>query len=188
MSDEPQLRSFPLLDQIVKHARSAPTHTAVTDFPVDEIITYQDLLGDVINLAIELLQHRRGDARDLDEMRVAVLCNKGYLVPLAMLATWTAGGVSLPILPSLPLPEQSYLVENSEASMIICDATNRKRVEELSKTLEMPISIMELSLEQVKTKREPSTHVDSGLAKLRPIDGERRAMMLYTSGTVSLLE
>ncbi|WVQ70958.1 hypothetical protein IAR50_000483 [Cryptococcus sp. DSM 104548] len=172
--------SFPLLARITAHAQAAPEAPAILDVPHSVSVSYAQLCNDILALTARL-----SPLLPDPEARVVVLCEKGYLVPLTMLSTWTAGGLSVPVLPSLPLPEQAYIATNSEARLIVCDAKNRARAEELMAEMlkeQVSANILELNLETI---RENSSAQDalSKLAALPQLDGERRAMMLFTSGT-----
>ncbi|ODO11717.1 hypothetical protein I350_00501 [Cryptococcus amylolentus CBS 6273] len=172
--------SFPLLARVLAHAKSAPDSTAIVDVPQSLSISYAQLCADILALTSLLSPLIREP-----ETRVVVLCEKGYLVPLTMLSTWTAGGLSVPVLPSLPIPEQAYMASNSDARLVVCDAKNRLRAEELkSEILKENVSaeVLEVSLETIR-KSSPAQDAVSSLATLPQLDGERRAMMLFTSGT-----
>ncbi|WVF70609.1 hypothetical protein IAT40_005401 [Kwoniella sp. CBS 6097] len=178
------LYTFPLLQRIVQHAQTSPKSKAIVDLPLSLDVTYADLTRDILSLATTL-----GPLIGKEpEARVVALCEKGYLVPLAMLATWTAGGLSVPMLPSLPLPEQSYMATNAETSLIITDAKYASRAQELKSEIEREggrCEVLQISLEEI---RKNATEIQGKSAEevlggLEELEGERRAMMLFTSGT-----
>ncbi|OCF73797.1 long-chain acyl-CoA synthetase [Kwoniella mangroviensis CBS 8886] len=179
-----KLSTFPLLSRIISHSQSSPVSKAIIDIPFSHSITYSNLLDDILSLT-KLVSPLIKE----DEARVVVLCEKGYLVPLAMLAVWTSGGLAVPILPSLPLPEQSYMTTNAETSLIICDNKNRPRaeqlVEEVKKEGTTTCEVLEISLEDIRKDGVTEDEKRNALEGLkgRELDGERRAMMLFTSGT-----
>ena len=181
-----QLSTFGLFQQIQKHASTAPSSVAITDLPHSLSITYSRLLADTLSLASTLLRFKRDGATDLAEERICILCSKGYLVPLAMLATWAAGGLAVPLLPGMPVPEHEYMVENSEARVIVCDAALRERADKLVESVKSKggkCEVFELSLRDVRSYQQKLG--SEGLEKMRELQGDRRAMMLFTSGTVS---
>ncbi|KAL1410572.1 hypothetical protein Q8F55_004585 [Vanrija albida] len=177
------LSSYPLLARIATHARDTPSAPAITDVPARLEVSYGELAADVVSLGARVAAALSAAAADADEPRVAVLFEKGYLVPLALLSTWAAGGFAIPVLPSLPVPEQAYLVNNGDCALILCDGKNRARADELASAKEggLACAVLEVSLASV---REAAGSDAAGtLAALPEINGERRAMMLYTSGT-----
>jgi malonyl-CoA/methylmalonyl-CoA synthetase len=181
------LRSFDLLRKVRSHAEARPDSVAITDIPNGLSITYPAFLQDIVSLGGALLS---GSETDLDEARVVVLCEKGYLVALCLVAVWAAGGLAVPILPSLPIPEQSYIVENSESTIILCDEKNKQRSEALAKIVvdaggRCQVKVISLSDIRSETKLD-SADLTSHLDKFSELEGDRRAMMLYTSGTVSI--
>ncbi|ORX35959.1 putative long-chain acyl-CoA synthetase [Kockovaella imperatae] len=187
-----KLSTFGLLDKIRSHASASPSSIAITDLAHGGLaVTYSQLLSDTISLAATLVDTygSTGQADDggLKEDRICILCSKGYLVPLAMLAVWTAGGLAVPLLPGMPLPEHEYMVENSEAKLIICDEKMRPRAEELAVIVKKnggrQCEIMELDLEDIREKSIESGNGEDALEGAQALEGHRRAMMLFTSGT-----
>lgn len=175
------LNSFPLLERIIARAQSAPASEAIVDVPHSLTVTYSELCGDILSLGSILTSFL-----SVPETRVVVLCDKGYLVPLSMLSIWTAGGLSVPVLPSLPLPEQAYMATNSDASLVICDANNKPRADELKADMEkegIKTTVLEISLNGVRKAAYDKNGAET-LSKMSELHSERRAMMLFTSGTV----
>lgn len=172
------LNSFPLFERIITHAQSAPASEAIVDVPHSLTITYSQLYADILSLGSTLRP-----LLSVPEARVVVLCEKGYLVALSMLSIWTAGGLSVKILPSLPLPEQSYMAINSDASLVICDANNKPRADELKADMEkedIKAMVLEINLNGVR-KAVYGKNGAEALSKMSELHGERRAMMLFTS-------
>lgn len=185
-----QLSLYPLLTRIANRAEAAPDALAITDVPHGVTVDYRSLAHDVVRLAVDLVDAASpAPGTDLQEQRVAILCDKGYLVPLSLLSIWAAGGFALPVLASLPLAEQRYLIDNADCALIICDRANRHRADELAGNKPAgsePCNVLEMSLERIREPRDdlPDPQDSAKLLLSRPqIDGERRAMMLYTSGT-----
>jgi malonyl-CoA/methylmalonyl-CoA synthetase len=193
------LHGTPLLSRLGAHALASPSAIAITS-PTHST-TYSQLCSDVLSLALRLLSsasRSRGmiGGSDLRDARVAILCEKGYLFPLSLLATWAAGGTALPVLTSLPMAEQSYMVNNAEVGMIVCDRVNRARADDLAQEVQAGrgrCAVVELDEGLEGVRRDASGEgATERLRKsaewtrdLKVTDGDRRAMMLYTSGTVS---
>lgn len=194
------LHGTPLLSRLGAHALASPSAIAITSHA--RSTTYSQLCSDVLFLALRLLSsgsRARGviGGSDLKESRVAILCEKGYLFPLSLLATWAAGGMALPVLTSLPMAEQSFMVNNAEVGMIVCDQTNRARADDLAQELQAgrgvhcPVVELDEGLEGIRGEAGGDEAADrlrrsaEWTRDLKLTDGDRRAMMLYTSGTVS---
>lgn len=169
------LNTYPLLSRVAARARTTPDAVAITVPPFEA--SYARLAADVLRLASRL-----AGADGLREARVALLVNKGYLAALGLLAIWAAGGIAVPVLPSLPIPEQAYLVNTADCAVVLVDKSNRARAEQLvaQKTEGESLEIMEVAVEDLV---EEVGDAAAALEALAPIDGEARAMMLFTSGT-----
>jgi malonyl-CoA/methylmalonyl-CoA synthetase len=174
-----QLTSYPLLARIAARARTAPDAPAIVVPPFEA--SYARLSADVLRLASRLAC-ADGRTEGLAEARVALLVDKGYLAVLGLLSIWAAGGLAVPVLPSLPIPEQAYLVNTADCALILVDKNNRARAEQLvaQKKEGEALKIMEVAVDELVEEVGDAVEVLEALAQ---IDGERRAMMLFTSGT-----
>lgn len=130
--------------------------------------TYQELLDRSAEIAVELLQ----DQIDLQEARVALLVSPGFEYTASQWAIWRAGGIKLPICLSATEPEWEYVLSDSQVSTVIADTANALKIAPLCKRL--GVRLMNVS----------DIHVDA-LKNLPDIDVNRRAMILYTSGTTN---
>lgn len=75
---------------------------------------------------------------------------------------------------------------NSDASLVICDANNKPRADELKADMEkegIEAMVLEINLNGVR-KAVYGKNGAEALSKMSELHGERRAMMLFTSGTV----
>lgn len=130
--------------------------------------TYRELLERSAVIASELL----GDQDDLQEARVALLVAPGFEYTASQWAIWRAGGIKLPICLSATEPEWEYALTDSQVSIVITDAANAPKIAPLCQRLGIRQLIVNL-VNQVTSK--PLTHISP----------DRRAMILYTSGTTS---
>jgi malonyl-CoA/methylmalonyl-CoA synthetase len=129
--------------------------------------TYHELLECSAVIAMELL----GDQSDLQEARVALLVTPGFEYTASQWAIWRAGGIKLPICLSATEPEWEYALTDSQVSVVIADAANAARISPLCERLGVRVMVVD--------------EVRGGSKPLPDIDVNRRAMILYTSGTTS---
>src|SRR5262249_43341538 len=130
--------------------------------------TYDALLQNSSQVAAALLEARE----DLREERVAFLITPGYSWVAVLWGIWLAGGISVPLPLGAPASELEYILDDTQAAALGFDHANEK------------------SVAPSRTRRGrghscgpmPAPGVASALPA---ITGERRAMILYTSGTTS---
>lgn len=78
------------------------------------------------------------------------------------------------------------MATNSDASLVICDANNKPRADELKADMEkegIKTTVLEISLNGVRKAAYDKSGAET-LSKMSELHSERRAMMLFTSGTV----
>ena len=131
--------------------------------------TYAQLLADSAAVASCLLD---GES-DLAEARVAFLTPPGYHYAATQWGVWRAGGVTVPLATSHPKPELAYMIEDSGATIVIAHPMYEATLRELAE---------ERGLRFLLT---PDTLATSPTASLPDVDPERRAMIIYTSGTTN---
>ncbi|MBI3879098.1 MAG: AMP-binding protein [Verrucomicrobia bacterium] len=153
---------LPLIARARAHANSVAFRSAKTSH------TYQQLLDRSAMLATALL----GDAADLNEARVALLVAPGPEYVAAQWAIWRAGGIKVPICLSATEPEWEYSLTDSGASAVVADATMAGKIEPLCKRLGVRL----VNVDAITS---------APARKLPEISPDRRAMILYTSGTTS---
>jgi malonyl-CoA/methylmalonyl-CoA synthetase len=111
-------------------------------------------------------------ARTLDEERVAFLVTPGFPWVAVQWGIWRAGGVAVPLPLNSPRSELEYFIDDSKASTLVYRRSGGNRAGA-----------------NCSCARHPSVVLQSGLARepaeLPDIASERRAMILYTSGTTS---
>lgn len=154
--------SIPLIDR----ANGYANRTAVI---ADEgTFTYAQLLVDSAAVASCLLD----GATDLDETRVAFLTPGGYHYVATQWGVWRAGGVAVPLATSHPKPELAYMIEDSGATIVVAHPQYEDTLRELA---------VERNLRFLLT---PAI-LQHETAPLPDVDPERRAMIIYTSGTTN---
>jgi len=154
---------------LIAHAQRHTGNAAVVDS--QGAFTYDDLLDASSRVATALLAGRE----DLQEERVAFLVTPGFWWVATQWGIWRAGGVAVPLPVSSPRPELEYFIDNAEASTLV--------FENLAAPLLSPIAaasgIRALSYDHLSA-------CQAELPEITPdITSERRAMILYTSGTTS---
>jgi len=111
-----------------------------------------------------------GDKMDLQEQRVAYLVTPGFEYVAVQWGIWLAGGVAVPLCISHPRPELEYVIQHSQASIVVSDRAH-----------EYPLSALAHALQVVYWSiSHCMTHP---IKDLPPICPNRRALMLFTSGT-----
>ena len=135
--------------------------------------SYDDLLDQSAIVAATLL----GDDAELSESRVASLMPGGFDYVTTQWAIWRAGGVFVPLSLSATAPELEYTLTDSQARCLVATGDQAEKVRELCERLGIRLLIAEDSA---------TKHIGgSGQNRLPEIAPERRAMILYTSGTTS---
>jgi len=163
------------------HAQRHGGRTAVVDSQGS--FTYKDLLDASSRVAAALLAGREDLQReDLNEERVAFLLTPGFPWVAAQWGIWRAGGVAVPLPLNSTRPELEYFIDDTEASTLVFDA--------LAAPLLSPIAgargIRALSYDQLRARPpEELPDIAPNITGITNLNNERRAMILYTSGTTS---
>ncbi|NOX99504.1 MAG: AMP-binding protein [Verrucomicrobia bacterium] len=131
--------------------------------------SYQDLLTRSGEIASALL----GESGDLREARIAFLIPAGFDYVTTQWAIWRSGGVTVPLCISAAEPELEYTLSDSQSTVIVVTSAYRDKVVSLSEKLDLQLLVVE---------EVSASFSDKSLPEISP---ERRAMILYTSGTTS---
>jgi len=131
--------------------------------------SYQDLLNSSAAVAAHLLE----GLEDLKEARVTFLIAPSFEYTAIKWGIWRAGGVSVPLCVLHPLPSLQYVIENSQSSILIVDQQHFEMLAPLAKEQNIRLLLSQDILSSNTSKPLPSIATD------------RRAMILYTSGTTS---
>jgi malonyl-CoA/methylmalonyl-CoA synthetase len=130
--------------------------------------TYHELLDASSRVATTLLAGRE----DLHEVRVTFSVTPGFPWVAALWGIWRAGGVAVPLPLNSTKPELEYFIGDTAASMLVFDVHAAPVLAPIAAAR----SIRALSYEQLLAFQS---------AELPEIIRERRAIILYTSGTTS---
>jgi len=147
----------------VTRARSWHSRLAIQD--AQGGYTYDDLLTASASGAARLLSARD----DLMEGRVVFMVEPSYPYVVAQWSIWRAGGIAVPLSLTHPAAELEYTLETTRPEMAIHSQAFTEHLAPLAEAMGIPhISIDEL-------RGEPGS--------LPEVERERRAMILFTSGT-----
>jgi malonyl-CoA/methylmalonyl-CoA synthetase len=134
----------------------------------DRQISYRELLDRSARIAAGLLDNRA----DLDEQRVAMLFPAGIDYASAQWGIWRAGGIAVPLNLGATLPEIEHVLTTAQVSNLVTAAPYRDKVQ----TLCAQLGIRVLDLAEMNSPSTPA---------LPRLTADRRAMILFTSGTTS---
>ena len=154
-------------DLLYVHAERHGGRTAVVDS--QGAFSYRDLLDASLRVATALLAGRE----DLHQARVAFLVTPGFPWVAVQWGIWRAGGVAVPLPLNSTKPELEYLIDDSATSTLLFDASAAALLE--------PIAVAR------GIRAFPCEHLLAfqTAPRLPEVTSERRAMILYTSGTTS---
>lgn len=130
--------------------------------------SYQDLLVASTKVASCLLDHKD----DLREMRVAFLTPPGFQYVAVQWGIWRAGGIAVPLSVFHPRPELEHVIEDSDAAILVAHPEYEKRLRPIAAAQDRQFLLTPNALNSEQTA-------------LPEVDLNRRAMILYTSGTAS---
>lgn len=130
--------------------------------------TYRDLVEASNNIAYALLETKS----DLKEERIGFLIPPSFNYLAVLWGIWKAGGVSVPLSLSATQSELTHCLTDTKINLLISDTRGVKTLKKLADNLNILI-MNEKNLKDVSFKSLPKVTLD------------RRAMILFTSGTTS---
>ncbi len=151
---------------LVNRARSFGSRTAILSSGGSH--TYADLLATSAIAAGRLLAGRE----DLEEARVVFMVEPGYSHVAAQWGIWRAGGIAVPLAPTQARAECEHVIEDSRPAVVIADSAAEPVLRPLA------------ARHGCRFEPVDDLFVGPGV-RLPRIADDRRAMMLYTSGTTS---
>jgi len=116
-----------------------------------------------------------GERSDLAQARVAFLVHPSIDYVVVQRGVWRAGGVAVPLCASHPPPELDYVLADAQPELVVAspELADRLRPLAAARGIELRLTT-ELNARAANAVRVPE------LPRLAP---ERRAMIVYTSGT-----
>ncbi|MFZ1135161.1 MAG: acyl-CoA synthetase [Candidatus Korobacteraceae bacterium] len=158
--------SGPIMPLTIARAHRYVEKTAIIDSAGS--YSYSDLLEASGRIASALLAGRD----DLGEERVAFLIAPGFRWVAVLWGIWRAGGIAVPLPLGSPSTELEYFAGDTQAAALIADDANRETLARAGDAC----NIRMLGYNELLA-HQPVT--------LPSIASNRRAMILYTSGTTS---
>ncbi|MDX1938708.1 MAG: acyl-CoA synthetase [Flavihumibacter sp.] len=155
------------MQQFIQQANQHLNNTAIIDNNGN--YTYQQLLQASASFASLLLNQET----DLQEQRVAFMVNPGFDYVKIQWAVWRAGGVTVPLCLSHPLPSLQYVIEDTGAAILIVSPQYKSLLAPLAAEKNIRFIVLD-------------ENIAADITPLPVITAERRAMILYTSGTTNL--
>lgn len=158
---------------LVRRARGFAARTAI--IATEGTFTYGDLLQASSSVASALLD----GGSDLDEARVAFLTPPGFTYAAVQWGIWRAGGVAVPLCTSHPRPELEYVIGDSAADIVVAHPAFDAVLRPIAESRRLRCLLTD-ALVAVYDPAAQDSRLAGGLSGVAP---DRRAMILYTSGT-----
>jgi malonyl-CoA/methylmalonyl-CoA synthetase len=118
------------------------------------------------------------DRSDLGEARIAFMLPPGAGYVGVQWAIWRAGGIAVPLCPDHPAPELAHALAEAGTETVVCAP---EYLDRLQPTVETHGARL-ITTEEAPPAVEAAPAIKSGRVRIEP---ERRAMILFTSGTTS---
>ncbi|KAH7313465.1 hypothetical protein B0I35DRAFT_451983 [Stachybotrys elegans] len=173
-SSSSTLPRLPIFEAIASHDPASP---AVVHSLSRRTFTYGNLLAHV-SRARDRLQQAHGGA-DLNGQRVAFLVENGYDYVVTLLAAVAARAIAVPLSPAFPASELQYILNQSEASLLVSSA---KFASKATQVLATDLTSSPIHLELPKHMGDDGP---PGPVHLDDANPGGAGMMLYTSGTTN---
>jgi len=153
----------------IEFQKRGELHSSTAIISNGQSYTYDQLYAKSDNIAIQLLGHET----DLEEARVAYMIDPSFAYTATQWGIWKAGGIAVPLCVLHPLPSVEYVIKDTQCKKIIIGRKYEEFLRPLLKAQDLDVLIYE----DIR-----------GKARLISIDisENRRAMILYTSGTTNL--
>ncbi|GBF64734.1 acyl-CoA synthetase [Trichophyton mentagrophytes] len=172
------LPNLPLLHPLASHDQLS---TSVVHSASSRTFTYGNLLGDVISAQDKLktIGGRHSRLLDLQGKPVAFLAENSYDYVVTLLSILAADGIALPLSPSFPAAELRYILDNSQAEVLLATERYREQAEQVLEGELINPPVLEFIPKLEKGAMPPSS------VGFHNIENPKGGMMLYTSGTTN---
>lgn len=149
--------------ELIERAKDFLDRRALVD-PNGEL-SYRELLEKSARIATHLLDGKK----DLNEARIGFIVDPSLDYTILQWGIWRAGGIAVPLCVKHPYDSILYTVEDAEISKVVYHNDFYK----LIKPLEDDTPVELISIDSIESKTVP----------LPDVEMNRKAMILYTSGT-----
>lgn len=150
--------------EVIERARRHGPRLAVVDHAGEH--SYEELLHGSARAATTLLD----GSDDLEEDRVAFMIPPSFEYVCVQWGIWRAGGIAVPLSLTHPAPELAYVLDDARPTSVVAS----EEYDDLLQPLAAERGIRWITLEEIHAS-SPGTTAE--------VSADRRAMMLYTSGT-----
>ncbi|PYI20123.1 AMP-binding enzyme [Aspergillus violaceofuscus CBS 115571] len=175
------LPNLPLFRALQNHDQS---NLAVVHSASSRSFTYGNLVADVLQAKEKLIQSGGGRHDSLCGERVAFLAENSYDYVVTLLSILASDAIALPLSPAFPVGELKYIMDNSQAKVLLATEKYANKAHEVLKA-----GLDRAPLLDVRKKIEVgATSLGSSSVTLddQPTGQQPRGgMMLYTSGTTN---
>ncbi|KAG4436880.1 hypothetical protein IFR05_007643 [Cadophora sp. M221] len=169
------LPRLPIFEAIENHD---PQSTAVIHSVSGRRFQYGELLKDVAEGKDRLVKEAGGSSAEGERIAFLVENSYDYETPVTLLSILGAHSIALPLSPAFPANELQYIMDQSQASMLLSSAKFE------SKAVEVLKQDLEGKAKHVKLGKKFGGAAQSKVTLEGPTDGNG-GMMLYTSGTTN---
>ena len=152
--------------QLIERAKKYVERTAI--IAREGVFTYKQLLEASNSIASSLLN----GAHDLKETSVAFLIPPGFQYVATQWGIWRAGGIAVPLSILHPIPELEYFISNSGSSIIVGNPNCENDARHVAEVCGLHFVLTTDALKDTQNE-------------LPLVGMDRRAMIIYTSGTTS---
>ena len=148
---------------LIQRAHKFPSKIAIIS--EGRSFTYRQLLDESHKFSMCLLK----DDNDLMERRVAFVVHPGFDYVMVQWAIWRAGGIAVPLNPKAPVLTHKYALKDAGVNLLVISPDFSQTFQEISEETGMRLITTENQCNPIR--------------ELPEININRKAMILYTSGT-----
>ncbi len=161
-----------IIEQFQETVKKFPDHIAINSG--NKIIKYKDLDNNANQIANALIAERTNQNNNNENNQVGLLLEHGSDMIVAVIGTLTANQTYVPLDVTYPENRLAFMLENSEALLLITNYENLSLAQRLVKQTGLDIKL--LNVEKIY-EDYPKTAVK------RKANGDSPAYILYTSGS-----